>query len=49
LSLDVWNEKGMPSADEELIEHTREIYTRAQKESEDAMDLIKKGEEYIEN
>lgn len=48
MNLQVWKEKGMPSAEEELIEHTREMYGRAQKDSEDAMDLIKKGEEYIE-
>jgi len=49
MNLQVWKEKGMPSAEEELIEYTREIYNRAQKDSEDTMDLIKKGEEYIED
>jgi trimethylamine--corrinoid protein Co-methyltransferase len=48
LSLDVWKEQGMPSIEEELNEFTRELYSSAQKASEKAMDLIKKGEEYIE-
>jgi len=48
MSLNEWKEQGMPSPGEELIEHTREVYSKAQKDSEDAMDLIKKGEEYIE-
>ena len=48
MSLHVWKEQGMPSAEEELTERASEIYARAKKDSEDAMDLIQKGEEYIE-
>jgi trimethylamine--corrinoid protein Co-methyltransferase len=47
MSLDAWKEQGMPSIEKALIETTKELYFRAQKASEDAMDLIKKGEEYI--
>lgn len=48
MSLHVWKEHGMPSAEKELTEKAIEIYTKAQKDSDDAMDLIRKGEEYIE-
>ncbi|MCJ7715745.1 MAG: trimethylamine methyltransferase family protein, partial [Anaerolineales bacterium] len=48
MSLEAWKEKGMPSPEEELNEHARELLSRAQKASEDTMDLIQKGEEYIE-
>ena len=48
MSLQAWKEAGMPTAEESLMEATKDLYSMAQKASEDAMDLIKKGEEYIE-
>ena len=47
MSLDTWKEQGKPSIEKELIETTHELYSRAQEASEGAMDLIKKGEDYI--
>ncbi len=47
MSLDAWKEQGMPSTEQALVETTKELFSRAQKASEDATDLIKKGEEYI--
>jgi len=48
LSLEAWKQKNMLSAEKELIEHTQDLYSRAMKESEGSMDIIKKGEGYIE-
>lgn len=47
MSLDAWKEQGKPSAEEELIETTKNLYTRAKILSGDAADVIKKGEEFI--
>jgi len=47
LSLKAWKEQQMPSAEKELIEYTQALYARAIKESEESMDLIRKGEELI--
>ena len=49
LSLEAWKEQNMPSAEEEFIDYTQDLYTRAIKSSEDMVDIIKKGEEYIES
>ena len=38
----------MPTAEKELIQYTQELYSRAILASEESMDIIKKGEEYIE-
>ena len=48
LSLDAWKEQHMPTAEKELIQYTQELYSRAILASEESMDIIKKGEEYIE-
>lgn len=48
MSLQFWKEQGMPSPEEELLARASELFARARKASEDSMDLIKKGEEYIE-
>lgn len=48
MNLETWKAQGMPTAEEALIEATLDLYSRAEKASEDAMDIIKKGEEYIE-
>jgi len=48
ISLDVWKKQGKPSVEEELIETTKDLYTRSVKLSEEAMDLVKKGEDFIE-
>lgn len=47
LSLDEWRGQQYPSAEEELIEYTQDLYSRAIKESQDSIDIIKKGEEFI--
>ncbi len=47
LSLDAWRERQMPTAEKELIEYTQTLYARAIKESEESIDIIKKGEEFI--
>ncbi len=49
LSLDDWKEQNMPTAEKALIEYTRDLYSKAQKASEEATDIIKKGEEFIQN
>jgi trimethylamine--corrinoid protein Co-methyltransferase len=48
MSLHTWKSRGMPSPDQELIEHTRALFSRAKKASVESLDLVKKGEEYIE-
>ncbi len=47
LSLDAWNEKGSPKAEKLLIDYTKDLYSRAEKASEENIDIIKKGEDYI--
>lgn len=49
LSLDAWKEQNMPTAEKELTDFTRNLYSKAQKDSEDNIDVIKKGEEFITN
>ncbi len=49
LSLDAWKEQHMPTAEKELIQYTQELYSRAILASEESIDIIKKGEEYIES
>ena len=47
LNLDAWQKLQMPSAENTLIRHTLELYSKAVKDSDMHMDMIKKGEEYI--
>lgn len=47
LSLEAWNEQDKPSVEEELIETTKHLYTKAKTLSGDVTDVIKKGEEFI--
>ncbi|MEA3479771.1 MAG: trimethylamine methyltransferase family protein [Bacteroidota bacterium] len=47
LSLEAWKEQQMPTAEKELTAHTLDLYARAIKESEESLDTIKKGEEFI--
>ena len=49
LSLDDWKEQSMPSAEKELIEYSQDLYSKAIIASEDNIDIIKEGEEYIES
>ena len=49
LSLDAWKEQHMPTAEKELIQYTQELYSRSISASEENIDIIKKGEEYIES
>ncbi len=48
LSLEAWNQKHMPGAEKELIAYTQDLFSRAVRESEKSMDLIRRGEKYIE-
>ncbi len=47
LSLDAWKEQNMPTAEKALIETTKDLFSKAKKASEDNIDIIKKGEDYI--
>lgn len=47
MNLDVWKELRMPTAENALIEYTRELYSKAIIESESNMEIIKQGEDYI--
>lgn len=47
LSLEAWKAQGMPSAERSLIETAMDAYSRAQRASEENMEVIKKGEAYI--
>ncbi len=47
LSLDAWKKQNMPTAEKELIDYTKDLFSKAKKASEDTTDLIKKGEDYI--
>jgi len=48
LSLETWEQRDRPTVEKELIDQTRDLYARAQKESEASMELIREGEQYIE-
>ncbi len=48
MSLDSWKKQGKPSVEEELIETTKDLYVRAERLSAEAIDLVKKGEGFIE-
>ncbi len=47
LSLDEWKAKQKPSAEKDLIEATHSLYAKAKNASEDAMDVVRQGEEHI--
>lgn len=47
LSLDAWKEQNMPSSEKALIEYTLELYSKAKKASEETIDIIKKGEDFV--
>jgi len=49
MSLDTWKEKEMPTAEKDLINYTLDLYSKAKKASEETIDIIKKGEEFINN
>lgn len=49
LKLNTWKRRKMPTAEQELIQLTRELYSRAVKASEEGAEIIKKGEAYIES
>ncbi len=49
LNLGAWKEQYMPTAEKALIETTKDLFSKAKKGSEDAIDIIKKGEDYINN
>lgn len=47
LSLDSWKERNMPTAEKALIDYTHDLYSKAKTESENNIDIIKKGENFI--
>ena len=47
LSMDVWKDQGMPSTENELIDHTKDLYSRAIKASDESREIIGKGEDFI--
>ena len=49
MNLDEWQKLKMPGVEDELIRHTQELYSNAIKDSEMHMDIIKRGEEFIES
>ena len=49
LDLETWKKQDMPGAEQELKEMTRELYSGAVKASEENLEIIKKGEAYIES
>ena len=49
LSLEAWQEQHMPTVENELIQYTQDLYSKAILASEENADTIKKGEEYIES
>ncbi len=49
LSLETWKEQNMPTAEKDLIETTKDLFSKAKKASEDTIDIIKKGEDFIIN
>ncbi len=44
---DIWTEMGSPKTEQYLIDHSKELYKRAEKESQQLSDKIKKGEEFV--
>lgn len=49
LNLDTWHDLHMPRAENDLMEQTQELYSKAATVSKLHMDLIKEGEAYIES
>ena len=47
MSLEEWKRQGMPAAENELIETTLDLYSRARESSEENGEVIQKGERYI--
>lgn len=49
MNMDAWNGQNRPTAEKELIDYTKVLYSQAVKASEGSMETIKRGEVYIEN
>jgi len=49
LSLEKWKEQGLPKAEKLLTGYTKNLYSEAMKASDENIDIIKKGENYIIN
>lgn len=47
LSLEAWQDLGMPSSKNELEEKTRELYDKAIKASDEDLDMVRQGEAFI--
>lgn len=47
MSLETWKEQQMPTAEKALIDYTQDMYEKAIKASGEKIDIIKKGEAYI--
>lgn len=49
LNLEAWKQEGMPGAEKILLDYTKELYSKAKKASLQNNDIIRRGEEYIQN
>jgi trimethylamine--corrinoid protein Co-methyltransferase len=49
IGLEAWRERGMPSAEMELMSATREVSRLAMKENRDSLELIEQGNQYIQS
>lgn len=47
LDINTWKEQGMPKVEKSLIDYSIDLYSKAIKASEECIEIIKKGEEYI--
>jgi trimethylamine--corrinoid protein Co-methyltransferase len=47
LSLGAWKDQNMPTAEKALIDYTIDLYSKAKKASEDTIDIVNKGEDFI--
>jgi trimethylamine--corrinoid protein Co-methyltransferase len=49
MSLAAWKEQQQPTAQEALTDHAKTLYTKAISESEEHMEIVKRGEAFIRN
>jgi trimethylamine:corrinoid methyltransferase-like protein len=47
LNLEQWKKQDMPQAEDELIAYASELFEKAKLKSENSMEIIAKGEEFI--
>ncbi len=49
LSLEEWQTQNRPSAEKDLIEITKDLFIKAKKTSAESIEIVKAGENYIQN